>query len=111
MFRAGFEQFIYESNVDGSGKAGSYIRALDMMGPILTQHYPEQIIHGTMWREFSVEELDRIHRWLCEEAKKAREQDTELLNAFESKSYLKNGWCSAAVKAYQEFLVIKGLAK
>lgn len=109
MLRSAFEQFIYESNVDGSGKAKSYIRALDMMGPILTQHYPEAIIHGTMWREFSVEQLERMHRWLCEETRKSKTANTELLKAFESKSYLQKGYCSAAVRAYQEFLVVKGL--
>ena len=111
MFRAAYEHFIYESSIEGSGKANSYIRALDMMGPILTRHYPEQIIHGTMWREFSVEELDRIYRWLCEEQRKSKTTNTELLKAFTSKSYLQKGYCSAAVRSYREFLVVKGLTK
>lgn len=62
MFRPEFQRFVHESNTDGSGKADSYIRALDMLGPILTQHYPEPIIHGTMWREFSVDQLNRMHQ-------------------------------------------------
>lgn len=108
MYREAFVRFVHESNTDGSGKADSYIRALDMMGPILTQHYPEPIIHGTMWRAFSVEQLNKMHRWLCEEAKKSKYENTELLRAFKSKSYLQNGFCSAAVKSYRDFLVIKG---
>ena len=31
-------------NTDGSGKAASCVRALDMFGPILTKHYPNPII-------------------------------------------------------------------
>ena len=31
---------------DGSGKAVSYVRALDMLDPILTRHYPKPIVSG-----------------------------------------------------------------
>ena len=36
--------FIFATNTDGSGKAASCVRALDMLGPILTKHYPNPII-------------------------------------------------------------------
>ena len=32
------------------GKAESYVRALDMLGPVLTRHYPIPVISGSMWR-------------------------------------------------------------
>lgn len=38
--RQSFTDFIFATNTDGSGKAASYVRALDMLGPILTKHYP-----------------------------------------------------------------------
>ena len=44
--RQAFTDFIFATNTDGSGKAASYVRALDMLGPILTKHYPVNIIHG-----------------------------------------------------------------
>ena len=31
-----FTDFIFSTNTDGSGKAASYVLALDMHGPILT---------------------------------------------------------------------------
>lgn len=42
--RQAFADFIFATNTDGSGKAASYVRALDMLGPILTEHYPDPII-------------------------------------------------------------------
>ena len=50
--RQSFSEFIFATNTDGSGKAASYVRALDMLGPILTAHYPKPIINGSMWHEF-----------------------------------------------------------
>ena len=31
--RQSFQEFIFSTNTDGSGKAASYVRALDMLGP------------------------------------------------------------------------------
>ena len=43
MLRQSFTDFIFVTNTDGSGKAASCVRALDMLGPILTKHYPNPI--------------------------------------------------------------------
>ena len=40
MLKQSFRDFIFSTNTDGSGKAASYVRALDMLGPVLTRHYP-----------------------------------------------------------------------
>ena len=45
--RQAFTDFIFATNTDGSGKAASYVRALDMLGPILTKHYPKLIGGGS----------------------------------------------------------------
>ena len=44
MLRQAFTDFIFATNTDGSGKAASYVRALDMLGPILMKHYSNPII-------------------------------------------------------------------
>ena len=44
MLRQSFIDFIFATNTDGSGKAASYVRALDMLGPILTKHYPVPVV-------------------------------------------------------------------
>ena len=44
MIRQSFIDFIFSTNTDGSGKAVSYVRALDMLGSILTKHYPVPVV-------------------------------------------------------------------
>ena len=47
---------------DGSGKAASYVRALDMLGPILTKDYPKPIVGGSMWYSFSLADINASSR-------------------------------------------------
>ena len=46
-FRQSFTDFIFATNTGGSGKAASYVRAFDMLDPILTRHYPKPIVGGS----------------------------------------------------------------
>ena len=69
-FRQSFTDFIFATNTDGSGKAASYVRALDMLGPILTKHYPKPIVGGSMWHSFSLADIHALHEWICAEMKK-----------------------------------------
>ena len=57
MLRQSFIDFIFATNTDGSGKAASYVRALDMLGPILTKHYPTPIVGDSMWHSFSLADI------------------------------------------------------
>ena len=97
-----FRDFIFATNTDGSGKASSYIRALDMLGPILTRHYPSPVVKGSMWHSFSTADIHAIYRWICSEMKKG--SGSPVLADFESPSYWTKNFCSAAVRAYGEFL-------
>ena len=45
MLKQAFTDFIFATNTDGSGKAASYVRAMDMLGPILTVHHPKPIVN------------------------------------------------------------------
>ena len=100
--RQSFQEFIFSTNTDGSGKAASYVRALDMLGPILTAHYPKPIINGTMWHEFSLADLQALHEWICADMRKGNA--SVMLADFESPSYWTKNFCSAAVRAYSEFM-------
>ena len=102
MLKQSFRDFIFSTNTDGSGKAASYVRALDMLGPILTRHYPHSIINGTMWQRFSLADIQAIHKWICAEMKKGAASPAAA--EFESPSYWDKNFCSAAVKAYGEFM-------
>ena len=103
-----FSDFIFATNTDGSGKASSYVRALDMLGPILTAHYPQPIINGSMWHEFSLADLQALHKWICAEMRKGNA--SAVLADFESPSYWTKNFCSAAVRAYSEFMAAETFA-
>ena len=100
--RQSFTDFIFATNTDGSGKAASYVRALDMLGPILTKHYPKPIVGGSMWHGFSLADIHALHEWICAEMRKGAA--SPVLADFESPSYWTKNFCSAAVRAYGEFL-------
>ena len=102
MLKQAFTDFIFSTNTDGSGKAASYVRALDMLGPILTRHYPIPIINGSMWHSFALVEIHDIHKWICAEMRKGTA--SPVVAEFESPSYWTKNFCSAAVKAYGEFM-------
>ena len=40
VLKQNFRDFIFSTNTDGGGKVASYVRALDMLGKILSRHYP-----------------------------------------------------------------------
>ena len=103
-----FSDFIFATNTDGSGKASSYVRALDMLGPILTAHYPQPIINGSMWHVFSLADLQALHKWICAEMRKGNA--SAVLADFESPSYWTKNFCSAAVRAYSEFMAAETFA-
>ena len=103
MIKQDFQDFIFSTNTDGSGKAASYVRALDMLGPILTRHYPcPFIINGSMWHSFSLADIQAIYKWVCEEMKKG--EASPVLADFVSPSYWTKNFCSAAIRAYGEFM-------
>ena len=57
-----FTVFIFATNTDGSGKAASYVRVLDMLGPTLTKYYPKPIVDGSMWHSFSLADIHVFSR-------------------------------------------------
>ena len=66
--RQSFTDFIFATNTDGNGKAASYVRVLDMFGPILAKHYPTPIVGGAMWHSFSLADIHAIREWICTES-------------------------------------------
>ena len=79
-----FTDFIFTTKTDGSGKAASYVRALDMLGPILTKHYPNPIIGGSMWHSFSLADIFRashISPWAEDEKNRLNPENGLCLSA------------------------------
>ena len=40
MLKQSFRDYIFSTNTDGGDKVASYVRALDILGMVLTRHYP-----------------------------------------------------------------------
>ena len=62
MLRQSFTDFIFGTSTDGSGKVASYVRALDMLGPILTKHCSKPIVGGAMRHSFSLADIHTYSR-------------------------------------------------
>ena len=62
MLSQSFTDLIFATNTNGSGKVASYVRVLDMLGLILTRHYPKPIVGGSMWYSFSLADIQAFSR-------------------------------------------------
>jgi len=98
-----FTNYICETNVSGSGKANSYVRALDLLCQML-----EVTTFGfddckNVWLVDSLERLNELYLFVITESRKKDRSKWNIPDI--PKSYLQNGYCSAALKSYQKFLV------
>ena len=105
MLRQSFTDFIFATNTDGSGKAASYVRALDMLGPILTKHYPKPIVGGSMRHSFSLADIHAVltrvpwgHRMLIID--KCHSQPEKAL--FYVRRTIQNGWSRDVLRKVEE---------
>ncbi len=100
--RDAYVEFIRAGNVDGSNKASSYIRALDLLQPILKRKIPDELKAESIWNVTSPEhaqelyKLVLLHRQLGDEGFFKNEKPV---------SYWRDGFCSAALRSYKTFLV------
>jgi hypothetical protein len=97
-----YAQYIRERNIEGSNKASSYIRALDLLDEILRRS--PLFDCPAFWTVDSVETIDRLYEFAL--ANQAREGSV-LLHDSLPPSYGRNGYYSAALKSYKEFLILK----
>lgn len=51
MLKQAFQDFIFATNTDESGKASSRVCALDMLALILTRHNPQSFVGGCDFAE------------------------------------------------------------
>lgn len=106
MNRDAFKNYIYSSNLKGSQKAPSYIRALDLLGEMLNAKSFAFDDCRNLWAVNSVERLQELYEFANEEKKKGNASAWNLDDI--PTSYLQNGYCTAALKSLQEFLVEYG---
>jgi putative restriction endonuclease len=100
--RDGYSKSITDKNLEGSNKASSYIRALELLGEILKRH-PLFGQHD-FWSIESIDAIGQLYEYALEYQKKA---GSEFLQPDLPPSYGRNGYYSAALKSYREFLILR----
>ena len=95
-----FKNYISSTNVEGSNKASSYLRALDLLDQIIS----ENSIEGCedFWSVDSPKVVARLYSYALENQ---ATDGSVFLNPSRPASYGQNRFYSAALKAYGQFLV------
>ncbi len=102
-FRDKYSQYMNEQNVEGSGRASSYVRALDLLGPILAKSESLFPDCSNVWE---IESLDRIADLYEYVLKQQRLGEEGIFKNEKPMSYWRDRYCSAALKSYKEFLIL-----
>jgi len=104
-FKSAFEDHLVESNTRGSGKARSYIRALDLLSEMLQKEPYTFSDCINIWSVSSTDRLDELRYFVIKEQNKsASPWQIEGIPV----SYLKDRYCSAALASLIEFIPTYG---
>lgn len=101
-FRDSFVAFIKAENAEGSNRASSYIRAIDLLDSIIERKAPAEFRLGSIWENISAQQIQLLYEYVLEQR---RLGDAGIFQGEEPSSYWRNNYCSAALKSYKEFLV------
>ena len=103
--RSQYEAYIHGLNAPGSNKAASYVRALDLLAIILQRPNPQYAAGTDFWQLRSPVEIAALY----ETALRDQKRDGSIFLAHGlPRSYGANGYYSAALKSYGEFLATRG---
>lgn len=103
--RSGFITYIFESNISGSGKASSYLRALDLLSEMLQIKAFGFDDCVDIWAVTSLHRLAELKALVTTE--QSKKGGSEWLNLGIPKSYLLNGYCKAALSCFEKYLLEK----
>ena len=103
--RSQYEAYIYALNAPGSNKAPSYLRALDLLALILQRPNPTYPAGTDFWRLRAPAEIAALYELALREQKA---EGSIFLAEDLPRSYGANGYYSAALKSYGEFLSTRG---
>ena len=90
-----YSQYINDHNVEGSNKASSYIRALDLLSGIINKN---------VWEIREPQQIEDIYEEILVQQRRG---ERGLFQGQEYPSYWRNRFYSAALKSYQQFLVLE----
>ena len=91
-----------EAGAEGSNKASSYIRALELLGPILAKTRSHRDC-ADMFTVESPAQVGELYELVLEQQRK---ENDGMFGGEEPSSYWRNRFYSAALKSYQEFLIL-----
>lgn len=103
MLRDAFIEYLRERNIANSGKASSYVRALDLLSEMLTLAPMGYGDCADIWNMSAIPRLQELYQLVREQTRTASTSPWNLSEL--PPSYLRDGYCSAALKTFQEFLV------
>lgn len=98
--KTAYRTHIFETNLAGSKKASSYLRALDMLGEILALSGGPFHEITSLWECTSPRLIDELYAYIKEEQKTGN-----IFNTDHAPSYWRNGYYSAALRTYRDFLI------
>ena len=101
--RKSYRQYAHSGNLSGSGRASSYVRALDLLQEMIKAVPKGFSDCENIWSPPPIERLHELYHFVCDEKKKGEASEWNLPEL--PKSYLLSGYCSAALRDYQSFLV------
>jgi len=98
-----FKYFLNENNKPGSNKASSYLRAIDLLCEMIERKSAGFSFVQKLWDIQDLNVLEPLYLHILQEAGKG-ESSIWAFNDLPL-SYLRNGFCSAAIKQYHRFLI------
>ncbi len=98
-----FTLYIREQSSDGSNRATSYIRAIDLLDSNLSRKAAAVLGAESIWTISSADQVHRLYQLVLEQQRLGQ---NGLFAGEEPVSYWRDRFCSAALKCYKEFLVI-----
>ena len=103
MIKKAYSEFIHSTNIEGSGKANSYIRALDLVSEMLQIEsfgFDDCI---DIWHITSLSRVDELKGLVATQQHKGQ-ASSWMVKEIPS-SYLLGGYCQAALTSFSKFLV------
>ncbi len=98
-----YSKCMNEQNIEGSGKASSYVRALDLLCPILKKGTSIFQDCSDIWNIRSVDRLTELYEYIIEQQNLG---EKGIFGGEKPVSYWRDRYCSAALKSYIEFLIL-----
>lgn len=103
MIKIAFTDYIKATNITGSQKANSYIKAIDILNQLISYEPLGFYDCKDVWLVESVERLHQLYLFVLQQSK-IKENNLWKIEGI-AKSYLAKGFCSAALNCFMKFLV------